>query len=106
MIGRWAIKFPTCETWPLFLRGLLANMQESAFAQWKGHEGKLCPVRFALPLGFANVMPRCERLGRDLTDAEYRDFVTCEDTELSGLVENKCSSFGLLEGRLVAVDFG
>lgn len=57
-----------------------------------------------MPGGWAVVMPRCELLGRRLSEDEYREFCTGPDYTVP--VENKPDSFGWYQGRLVAVDYG
>lgn len=102
---RYAIKLPNClDGWPrLFYQGLLANLQEASFssAGWP----ELCPVVFALPWGFGVVMPRCQLL----TDDEFLalgmpSWVECGDYVVP--VEAKSNSFGWLNGRVVAIDYG
>jgi hypothetical protein len=87
---RYAIKVPRFWwyghfRWSTLLRGLLANMQERAFARtgWP----QLCPVYLSLPGGWLLAMPRCEPLAEELTDEQYE-------------------TFAVLDGRLVAVDYG
>lgn len=99
---KYAFKFPTYVSWKLFLHGLLANMQENLFS---GLHSNLCPVLFYIPGGFLTVMPACT----PLTTEEYESldfirFVDQEDMELP--VENKQDSFGWLNGRIVAIDYG
>jgi hypothetical protein len=103
LIGPWAVKVPRLSCWRLFLHGLLANLQERAFSRTGWFE--ICPVLWALPGGFLLVMRRAE----PLTDAQwarfdYGDFVN--DPEGHVPAECKQSSFGLLDGRIVAVDYG
>jgi hypothetical protein len=95
---RWAIKIP-CVVYGLknFLFGLLANMQE---VSWSGFEDRLCPVKFSLPYGFLVVMPLC----KELTDEEFAAEVPWGND--IPLVENKSSSFGRLNGKIVAFDYG
>jgi hypothetical protein len=124
--------------WDAFLRGLLSNMQERAFAA----EGwpELCPISFSLAGGWLVVMPRARPLtDAEWTDFDYRAFVTRGDSYVednfdrragtwkpgdpgqplhalllgggepeAGLVpaEYKRDSFGVLDGRIVAVDYG
>lgn len=110
---RWAIKLPCLVYgWKYFLYGFLANMQES---DWSGFDDRLCLVRYAAPGGVFVVMPRCS----PVTDKEFCDLVS-EDwarmrDEETGLplpyhaelpVEMKTCSFGWLNGRIVAVDYG
>jgi hypothetical protein len=126
LIGRYAIKIPKLVYgWKMFLNGLLANMQEREFAA----EGwpELCPIVFSLPGGWLVVMRRA----RVMTDEEFaafdfRAFVTRDDDyaaynldawggnarnggEPEALVvpvEAKADSFGWLDGRVVAIDYG
>ena len=103
----YAIKFPSMfRGWKMFLCGLLANMQEREFsrAEWP----ELCPVVFSLPGGWIVVMRRAE----PLTDAEWSSFDEawywkfCEPADYHVPVEQKQSSFGKLDGKIVAVDYG
>ena len=108
---RWAIKLPCLVYgWKYFLYGFLANMQE---LEWSGFDERLCPIRFALPGGALVVMPRCE----PLTDEEFCDSVAEDWNLMCDLstgeklcaelpVEMKTCSFGRLNGRIVAVDYG
>ena len=115
LIGKYAIKFPVLVEWRLFLQGLLGNMMERDFTKWNIDE-KLCPVIFSVWGGFCNIMPRCESVTEDnFPDGwEFEEWseATIVDTPthhitIAGLpVEKKLSSFGLLNGKLVAVDYG
>jgi len=103
LAGSYAVKVPRPTTWRTFLNGLLSNMQEREFSRTSWPE--LCPVLFSLPGGWLVVMPRCQ----PLTCYEYNDFDTREFIARSdGVipVEEKPDSFGWLEGRIVAVDYG
>jgi hypothetical protein len=82
---------------------MLANMQEKCFsdAGWP----ELCPVKFSLPLGLMVVMPRV----RVMTTEEFArwdvtKFVETEDYHVPA--EKKYNSFGWLDGRVVAIDYG
>jgi hypothetical protein len=102
---RWAIKLPRPTEWRLFLHGLLANMQERMF--WTMRDDRMCPVHFSLPGGWLVVMP----FARPLTDEEWAAFDAdkfCVGNEDDAMVpaENKRDSFGVLSGRVVAVDYG
>lgn len=104
---RYAIKLPRFWwhggfRWQMFMFGLLGNMQERDFATTGWPE--LCPIRWSLPGGWLVVMRRAAPLEIDLTDDEYRAFVDHEDYHVP--VEHKADSFGWLDGRLVAVDYG
>lgn len=105
LFGSYAIKLPklTCG-WKMFLCGLLANMQEREFsaAGWP----ELCPVVFAAPGGWVLVMRRA----RPLTADEWARFDSksfCERADGSLVpAEPKEDSFGVLDGCIVAIDYG
>jgi len=89
--------------WHKFLCGLLANMQERQFAEtgWP----QLCPVVFSVPGGWLVVMRRAEML----SDAEWCCFdpkAFCETDDYVIPAEFKRDSFGKLDGRIVAIDYG
>lgn len=110
LIGQYALKVPNPAEWRLFLLGLLANMQEAIFAKARWPE--LCPVVWSLPGGFLVVMRRA----RVLTDDEFEEHEALirrwifggpgEENERFVPAEPKSDSFGWLDGRLVAVDYG
>lgn len=101
---RYAIKVPRMVYgWRMFLCGLLANMQERAFGRCGWPE--LCPVVFSLPGGWLVVMRRAQ----PLSAAEWAAFdaVTfCNQAHRVLPVEHKQDSFGKIDGRVVAVDYG
>ncbi len=119
LIGKYAVKFPRLIEWRLFLCGLLANMQETNFWRQLRNE-RLCPVIFSIPGGWLIVMPRAgEFSGEDHENFDYEDFVNVgfksdvvtlaflgRETGWVIPVENKQDSFGWLDGRIVAVDYG
>jgi hypothetical protein len=89
--------------WRLFLCGLLANMQERQFGALGWDE--LCPVFWSIPGGWLVVMPRA----RVMSDAEFASFDVTEFCEREDYVvpaEHKSNSFGFLENRIVAIDYG
>lgn len=104
LVGRWAIKIPRLTRWINFLQGLLANMQEVAFAPISD---LLCPVLWTSGGGWIVVMARAE----PLTDAELAVILSWESHGMVSepfplAVEAKPCSFGKLGGRIVAVDYG
>jgi hypothetical protein len=100
---RFAFKVPNPSEWRLFLHGLIANMQERQFS--KAGWPELCPVKFALPLGFLVVMDRAQPMTREQWDAfDAEAFCTKDDYCIPA--ELKMDSFGWLRGRAVAVDYG
>ena len=91
---KWAIKFPSFYNWPLFLTGLLANMQER---DWSGFNDRLCPVKFCCWGGWFLVMPRCEPVAEE--EIDYAAF--------AGLPSDlKPCNFGKYQGRVVMLDYG
>jgi hypothetical protein len=106
LFKRWAFKFPSIVEWRLFLHGLLANMQEAQFSKCGWSE--LCPVTFAIPGGFLTVMRRARILTREewlaLTDQQKQDLIEHPNYVIPA--ELKADSFGWLDGRIVAVDYG
>jgi len=105
LVGRYAFKVPALTEWRLFLLGLLANMQERRFSSMR--HPKLCPVHWSIPGGWLLVMKRADPLTRE----EYEDFCSImddwiDDGEFVVPVEAKLDSFGRVDGRIVAVDYG
>lgn len=102
LISRYAVKVPTFSEWRLFLKGLQGNTQE---AEWSGFDDRLCPVIFSLPGGFLTVMRKAE----PMKSAQWRriDIEAYMSHDSAVLpVECKISSFGWLDSRIVAVDYG
>lgn len=66
---------------------------------------KLCPVCFYLPLGLLVVMPRANVLEYGAVDVGVLD-AFCNGGTYKIPAELKYDSFGYLNGRLVAVDYG
>lgn len=133
LIGSWAVKVPSFRygnefrwRWRSFLNGLLANMQEVQFSETAWPE--LCPVRLNDPFGLLIIMPRVRIMTEEeFGEFDWRGFVTRGDAyagenlrlqaghnyragaEPAGLLipaERKHDSFGWLDGRVVAVDYG
>lgn len=103
LLGRYAIKVPSMAEWRLFLLGLLANMQEAIWSRTGWPE--LCPVVFSVPGGFLVVMRRA----RVLTDEEFVELDLARWVDRGGYIvpaEIKTDSFGYLDDRLVAIDYG
>lgn len=104
---RWALKFPKihrpCSPYGYaydFLTGLRSNLCERVF--WRMRLDAMCPVTLSLPFGIMNIMPRC----RPLTASEWEcvDHQSFVDQGIP--VENKRSSFGWYQNRIVALDYG
>jgi hypothetical protein len=101
---RYAFKIPKLRYgWRMFLHGLICNMQEAGFGRTGWPE--VCPVLFAIPGGWLVVMPRC----RPLSDIEWQTFDPYAfrvKPDYHIPVEPKWCSFGILNDRIVAVDYG
>ena len=96
LVGPFAIKVPATVEFRLFLHGLLSNMQETKFSKHK----LAAPILFSFPGGFLNIMARAERL-------TMQQFNSVKIEDYKGLpVEDKLDSFGILHGKIVAVDYG
>jgi len=103
LIGKYAIKTPSIFAWRLFLLGLLANMQEAIFSKTGWPE--LCPVLFSFPGGFLVVMRRARPISRTHYESiSYEQLVAKDHYRVPA--ENKPDSWGVLDGRIVAVDYG
>lgn len=108
LIGRYAFKFPSFESFDTFAEGLIHNISEYRFSMMKLPE--LCPVIFHIPGGLLNVMPRCDL---DISDdrkmlAEWQKLAEKSGMQslLNNIVETKKDSVGRLpNGRVVAVDY-
>ena len=104
--------------------GLRANQQETRFSRTGWPE--LCPVVMKVHGGILNVMLRAKPLSdEEWSEFDYESFVArcspddpcCHErmmaagyaiTPAEGLVPAECkrNSFGVLRGRIVAVDYG
>lgn len=85
------------------LQRALAIMQERDLSKpgWV----ELCPVVFAVPGGWLVVMPRATPLTDEQTERlDPLSILSRHDCAIPA--EPKASSFGMLGGRLVVVDYG
>jgi len=96
---RYALKIPSLRCWQDFLYGLLNNCTEARVGT-SGHAG-VCPVLWSIPGGWLVVMPRLQIL-KD----EDLHMVDVAQASTGLCVELKPDSFGLYQGRVVAVDYG
>lgn len=103
LTARYAIKVPSFYSWKMFLLGLLGNMQERSFS--KMNDQRLCPVLFSVPGGFCNVMPKADVMApEEFIEFDYDGYVNGDHAPIP--VERKWNSFGWLDGRVVAIDYG
>lgn len=103
LVGGYAIKIPKLiYGWRNFLQGLMANMQEVDFSRAGWPE--LCPIVFAVPGGWLTVMRRA----RVMTESEWVEFDVDTFCNGSNIIpaEPKHDSFGWLDGKIVAIDYG
>lgn len=104
LIGKYAFKFPSIRSWWLFLEGLQCNMCEVQRTKCSPH---FCPIVFSIIGGFLVVMKRCQPVPDNWDEyADFRKDETYEYYYVHNYVENKPCSFGILDGKLVAVDYG
>lgn len=112
LIGKWAIKLPVMNAVTRrddsLLRGMLANIQEASCWAIKETREMLAPVIYCAPFGLFLIMRRCEPLAGELPEREAKRFYydSVRETGYMVPVEDKPSSFGYLNGRIVAVDYG
>jgi len=106
LIGKYAIKFPRIHhkypghRYKMFLRGLLANIDENFWWKSTYKRDKLCPVKFKSPLGFFLVMDRAI----PLKESEYNKEQFEKD--FFGLpLDNKIVNFGKIDNRIVLIDY-
>lgn len=103
LIGKLAFKIPSFRTYPLFLTGVLCNIQERNFSK-NLKSDLICPVLFKSPLGFLIIMPRCEPTNLQSFDDVQKIIEPFREAGIP--VESKPCSFGIYKGKLVAVDYG
>lgn len=101
LVGPLAVKVPALWSWKMFLCGLLANMQEREFSSTGWPE--LCPVLCGIPGGWLIVMRRAD----DVPETISLDYQSLIDRPAYRIpAEAKRSSWGILNGSIVAVDYG
>lgn len=108
LTNRYAIKVPSLRHgWKYFLHGLLANYHEANLwacakadgSAVSGFLSMLCPVVWASWGGWIVVMRRAEEISQQQWDATpWPDDFPVGD--------RKVDNFGLLDGRVVCVDYG
>ncbi|MEK6828853.1 MAG: hypothetical protein AABY15_01915 [Nanoarchaeota archaeon] len=86
--------------WKMFLRGILANIDEKFWWKCEYKREKLCPVVWKSPLGVILVMKKAT----PLKESEYdKDAFACTFENLS--LDNKIENFGKIENKVVLVDY-
>ena len=102
LIGNYAFKFPYIFLWQNFLFGLIANINEVRFNRLK--DSRLAPVVFWIPFGLFLVMKRANPLIN--FDKKLLTDFCLEKNGLVLPVELKKDSFGYINNKLVAIDYG
>lgn len=99
-IGKYAIKLPRTNKWKVFLRGILANIDENMWYKNSPNEwrDKMSPVVFSLA-GIIMVSMRAN----PITDEEYKNINIKDFKPLP--VDNKQINFGKYKDRIVLVDY-
>lgn len=107
----YAIKFPATNSWRNFLYGIIANGNEYRFSSMNCD--LLADVVWRSWLDFVVVMKRAEvknQEDEDRFDFLDRFIVLASESEhaemLSNIVEHKVCSVGLIDGKIVAIDYG
>jgi hypothetical protein len=106
LVWRFAVKVPNgrydLSAW---LAGWRANRNEYLWWVQHPHES-LCPIRLSAFFSLVLVMPRCEPV-EDWTVGDFHRMCRRfrETYGFDPPVEQKDDSFGLLDGRIVAVDY-
>lgn len=109
LLHKWAVKFPRflyLLSWQPDngLYGMLGNMREFRFGHRKTKFNGLAPAIFCAPLGMFLIMQRAN----PLTDKEWAELnprAFARSINLRDLIEAKRSSFGTIDGKIVAVDY-
>lgn len=100
------VKFPNFTySWEHFIHGILANIRESRGWRYSKHNKKIraliCPVLFTSWLSLILVMKRV----KVLSDEEYLKADISKHQEFFP-GDDKSDSYGLLDGRVVKIDYG
>jgi hypothetical protein len=104
LVGEYAIKLPNAlHGWPLFLQGLLANINERK--TWTAsHSELLCPVLWSSWGGWLLVMRRavpCRWLDEGGEEIDYSRWIV---EGFGG--DDKPTNYGVLNGHVVKLDYG
>lgn len=113
LVGRYAVKIPMLfgGEFRLFLLGLIHNIDE----HWRSYgsfKNAVNPVIFHIPGGWLNIYRRAEPLSEIQWlsfDYHYHCNYKCRfmDNFIHiNFIENKYDSFGVIDGEILAVDYG
>lgn len=107
-LNKVVIKIPnfTCQ-WSHFLRGLIGNISENQTWKWnsgkfeKGTSHLLCPVIWCSYGGWILIMRKVD----ELITEENRTQWNCEEHTKHFQGDDSISNYGILNGRLVKIDY-
>ena len=104
---QFVIKIPTIKEYRLFLKGILANLQEK---KWSGHHIDLAKVLFCSKFGLFLIMERADVISNNIDWASFQlmikskyQYDNLQDFLLSDL---KPSNWGYIRDHLVKIDYG
>lgn len=103
LFGRWVIKVPRWTEWRLFLRGLLANLQER---QWsRTGDDRIARVYVADPIGLMLVMERAQSLPKTFRQRHLD--ASLAQGRFDGLPQDfHIGNFGFRGRTLIMIDYG
>lgn len=108
VFSKYVVKVPRLKNRKSFFaalyQGLLSNLQERYWSKF--NYPQLCPIVFSDIFGLFIVMPYCEPIDEVLSDPEFQKFIKINDSWGTVPAENVLENFGLLNGRLVIIDYG
>lgn len=108
LVGKYAFKIPSIQSWEQFLQGMLANLQENCW--WKEtHHKNLARVHYCDRLGLCLVMEKadyvmCSNPNVDTQKSIAEFFYECEDAGLP--VDPRSSNIGVFNGQYKFIDYG
>lgn len=104
LLGKFAFKFAYGNNKFYFKQGMLANKQETYYS--KLDKERFAKVYLSFPFGLLNICQRAD----ELTKEQFASFIF-EDFSaiyfsIYDIVEFKRDSFGIVNGKIVAIDYG
>lgn len=102
------IKFPTFISYKLFLKGLLANLQEKQFSKLERED--LAKVYYGNSLGLVIIMKRANVVDVLCNWGEFKDMIykKYENDNMKDFMLSDCkpSNWGYINNNLVKIDYG
>lgn len=103
LIGNTVIKVPNPTSWMSFLWGCINNLYEQYIWKDFNKQDCLCPIIWAGIGGLFNVMPRCDLVPASV-QFDAREWL--RERKLDHVCEGHPDCFGMLNNKLVIVDYG